>query len=62
MLCYCPTDKHRVCWYGGSSTMLHYEEHIGGLWTDLEVRTLEDFPTGVKELHQKLVEFYNFCS
>jgi len=63
-LCYFPpgSETTRVCWYGGESTQLHYEVLRNNEWLDVNVRTLGGgMPTGVKELSQKLVEFYNDC-
>jgi len=68
-LCYFPpgSNTERVCWYGGESTQLHYEELRDNFndpdeWIDVEVRTLGGgIPSGVKELSQELVDFYNYC-
>jgi|TARA_R110002126_G_scaffold19202_5_gene72296 hypothetical protein len=55
-------ETTRVSWYGGESTQLHYEVRRDNEWSGVEVRTLMDMPTGVKELSQELVDFYNYCS
>ena len=65
MFIYQPSDSRtRVVWYGGESTMLHYEaqDPVTEKWSDLSVRTLGGgVPTGTKELHEELVDFYNYC-
>lgn len=62
---YQPTDSDtRVVWYGGESTMLHFEtlDPVTEEWRDLQVRTLGGgIPTGMKELQEELVDFYNYC-
>ena len=55
-------ETTRVSWYGGESTQLHYEVRRDNEWSGVEVTTLMDMPTGVKELSQELVDFYNYCS
>jgi len=57
----------RVVWHGGDSTQLHYEiealdEHRFPIWKEVSVRTPMDFPTGVKELYEKMQEYYDFCT
>jgi len=56
------SETTRVSWYGGESTQLHYEVRRDNEWSGVEVRTLMNMPTGVKELNQELVDFYNYCS
>jgi hypothetical protein len=54
--------KHRIAWYGGESTKLHYERNIAGEWTDIDVRTLGGgVPTGVKELLHEMQDYYDYC-
>lgn len=55
------SETTRVSWYGGESTQLHYEVCRDNEWSGVEVRTLMDMPTGVKELSHEMVEFYNYC-
>ena len=55
-------ETTRVSWYGGDSTQLHYEVQRDNEWSGVVTKTLMDMPTSVKELSQKLVEFYNDCS
>ena len=53
---------HRIAWYGGESTMLHYEKKVRGEWKDLAVQTLgSGLPTQMKELYQAMQEFYDAC-
>lgn len=58
---YKPIDNERVVWYGGQSTQLHLELRHKGKWIELEVITLTQFPTQMKELLEKMREFYNDC-
>jgi len=56
------SETTRVSWYGGDSTQLHYEVCRDNEWSGVVTKTLMDMPPGVKELSQKMVEFYNDCS
>ena len=56
------SETTRVSWYGGDSTQLHYEVCRNNEWSGVVTKTLMDMPPGVKELSQKMVEFYNDCS
>jgi len=56
------SETTRVSWYEGDSTQLHYEVCRDNEWSGVETKTLMDMPPGVKELSQKMVEFYNNCS
>ena len=56
------SETTRVSWYGGNSTQLHYEVCQDNEWSGVVTKTLMDVPPGVKELSQKMVEFYNDCS
>jgi hypothetical protein len=57
------SETTRVSWYGGESTQLHYEMRQDNRWFGVEVRTLGNgIPSGVKELSQEMVDFYNYCS
>lgn len=56
------SETTRVSWYGGNSTQLHYEVCRDNEWSGVVTKTLMDMPPGVKELSQKMVEFYNDCS
>jgi len=66
-LCYYPSNSKitRVCWHGGESTQLHYEELkeiFNGTdeWIAINCKTLGNgIPAQVKELYQKMVDFYN---
>jgi hypothetical protein len=66
-LCYFPSNSSttRVCWYGGESTHLHYEELIQldrffPKWIAINCKTLGNgVPSQVKELYQEMVDFYN---
>lgn len=52
---------YRVTWYGGESTMLHFEKKIAGVWKELSVQTLmHGIPTRIKELYQAMQEFYDY--
>jgi hypothetical protein len=54
------TEHERISWYGGESTMLHYETLRYGSWEDLTVRTIMlGMPSDIKELQQEMVDFYN---
>ena len=66
-ICYlpCGSQTTRISWYGGESMQLHYEVLRDGEWIPVDngCRTLiEGMPSGVKELSQKMVEFYNDMS
>ena len=56
------SETTRVSWYGGDSTQLHYEVCRDNEWSGVVTKTLMNMPPGVKELSQKMVEFYNDCS
>jgi hypothetical protein len=66
-ICYIPSGSNisRVCWYEGESTQLHYEELkeiFNGTdeWIAINCKTLGNgIPAQVKELYQKMVDFYN---
>jgi len=62
MLMHQPTDDERIVWHGNNSTQLHYECLINNEWKPLETQTLMEFPHGVKEFKQAMVEFYDYCS
>ena len=65
MFIYQPTADSfdRTVWYGGESTQVHYEQQdVDGHWWDRNVRTLgAGIPSGVSELHDELVDYYNYC-
>lgn len=59
---------YRVAWYGGESTQLHFQRWCvvgipnfdGGYeWVDIDVKTLMEMPTRVKELYTEMQEYYN---
>jgi len=56
-------STERVVWYGGESTMLHYESvTCSREWKDVNVRTLGGgIPAKMSELHAELVDYYNYC-
>ena len=54
-------DKERVLWKGGESTQLHYQQMRGGQWKDINVQTLMDFPTSMKDMHLAMRNFYDDC-
>ena len=60
---------YRVAWYGGESTQLHFQKW--GIvatpnfdnnyeWIDLNVRTLMEMPTRVKEMWLEMKDYYDF--
>ena len=67
MMIYQPKNDsmHRIVWYGGESTMLHYEKKVAGemsTWKEQAVQTLGGgLPTQVKQLYQDMQEFYDAC-
>jgi hypothetical protein len=61
---------YRVAWYGGESTQLHFQKwgivatpNFDGdyEWIDLNVRTLMEMPTKVKEMWLEMKYYYDFC-
>ena len=60
---------YRVAWYGGESTQLHFQrwcviatptfdgEHE---WVDIDVRTLMEMHTRVKDLYEEMRDYYNY--
>jgi hypothetical protein len=61
---------YRVAWYGGESTQLHFQKwgivatpNFDGNyeWIDLNVRTLMEMPTKVKEMWLEMKDYYDFC-
>jgi hypothetical protein len=60
---------YRVAWYGGESTQLHFQKwcliatpNFDGdyEWIDLNVRTLMELPTKVKEMWLEMKDYYDF--
>ena len=60
---------YRVAWYGGESTQLHFQKwgivatpNFDGNseWIDLNVRTLMEMPTRVKEMWLEMKDYYDF--
>ena len=60
---------YRVAWYGGESTQLHFQKwgivatpNFDGdyEWIDLDVRTLMEMPTKVKEMWLEMKDYYDF--
>jgi len=63
VMIYQPSGEHnlRVAWYGGQSTMLHFEKlNIQGEWYDRDVRTLgSGVPAGIKEMLIEIENYYH---
>ena len=69
-LIYQPENHYRVTWYG-SENQIHFEKwckvatpNFDGPyeWIAIDTRTLmEGLPTGAKELHDEMEEYYNYC-
>jgi len=60
---------YRVTWYG-SENQIHFEKwcliatpNFDGPyeWIAIQTLTLEGLPTGAKELHDEMEEYYNYC-
>ena len=60
---------YRVAWYGGESTQLHFQKW--GIvatptfdndyeWIDIDVRTLMEMPTKVKEMWLEMKDYYDY--
>jgi len=70
MICFYPHEDsiERITWYGGESTMLHYEvqvtdDHGDPVWIEREVQTLGNgIPTGTKELLAAMSDYYQHIS
>jgi hypothetical protein len=61
-LIYQPIYKHRIVWYGGESTTLHFEIlYMGRGWKEVNCQSFMHFPTGVKELLEACQDFYQDC-
>jgi hypothetical protein len=60
MLIYNPKQDPcaRITWHGGDSTMIRFEILDEDEWRELAVKTLGEFPTGVKELYQAMRAFH----
>ena len=52
----CPT--HRVTWYGGQSTQIHFEILQKDEWRQVDIKTLNELPAGVKKFQEVLSECY----
>ena len=59
--------RYRVTWYG-SENEIHFEKwcttpNFDGPyeWIAIQTLTLEGLPTGAKELHDEMEEYYNYC-
>jgi hypothetical protein len=62
-------SNDRVVWHGGESTQLHYEIQVWDVsqirapyWKEISVCTPMDFPTDVKQIYEKIREYYDSCS
>ena len=55
-------QRYRVAWYGGESTMLHFERvNAAGNWREIDCMSfMYGLPTGTKELYQAMVEYYDY--
>jgi len=53
------TETERIAWYGGTSTMLHYEMITPGGWFGFNVITLRKIPSNIKDFEQEMISFYN---
>jgi len=66
MFIYMPfiSSTDRVVWYGGESTQLHYEVKVTSNpeWIDRDVRTINNFPSGMKELLHAMQDYYQYCT
>ena len=60
---------YRIAWYGGESTQLHFQKwgivatpNFDGNyeWIDIDVRTLMEMPTKVKDLWEEMKDYYNY--
>jgi len=49
---------HRVTWYGGQSTQIHFEILQKDEWRQVDIKTLNELPTGVKEFQELLIDCY----
>jgi hypothetical protein len=61
MLSWSPSanSNHRVAFYHGcSNRTLHFDVLHNNQWHEVNVKTLEEVPTGVKELYQVMDEAY----
>ena len=61
--------RYRVVWYGGESTQLHFQKlsliatpNFDGdyEWIDLNVCTLMEMPTRVKEMWLEMKDYYDY--
>ena len=49
----------RITWYGGDSTMIRFEIlDKDEDWREINVKTLGEFPTDVKELYQEMRNYH----
>ena len=69
MFIYMPfiSSTDRVVWKGGDSTQLHYEVQVDGWdgnpdWIERDVRTIDSFPSGMKELLHVMQDYYQDCT
>ena len=60
---------YRIVWFGGESTQLHFQKWCllpspnhtkRSAWVDIDVRTLMDMPTRVKDLYEEMRDYYNY--
>ena len=61
------SSTDRVVWKGGESDQLHYQVQVDGWdgnpdWIDRDVRTLDERPSGIKELLLVMENYYQDCT
>lgn len=49
---------HRVTWRGNDSKELRFEVHHNNRWEEIQTATIEEMPTGVKELYRVMQDKY----
>ena len=63
------STTYRIVWFGGESTQLHFQKWCllpppnhtkRSAWVDIDVRTLMDMPTRVKDLYEEMRDYYNY--
>jgi hypothetical protein len=53
------SETERIAWYGGTSTMLHYEIVTPKGWLGTKVLILGKIPSNIKDFEQEMISFYN---
>ena len=63
------SPTYRIVWFGGESTQLHFQKWCllpppnydkRSAWVDIDVRTLMEMPTRVKDLYEEMRDYYNY--